>query len=237
MADLDMLRNVLQQTQSPDQAQRREAEEYLGKAERQPGYPQVLVRLIEQHCAGTTPGDRSVRTLGAILFKNLVKRSWEAPDDDDKENSMSEQDKAYIKGTIVHIMCVAPPEVQRQFSEALAIISKHDFPKKWPILLPDLVGQFGSADYHVVLGVLLTANSIFKRFRYVFKSDELYEELAYVLKHVQAPLLELFRRTSEAAMAPSNDTARLTTLFEALRLMARIFFSLNWQARRLLFAN
>lgn len=50
-----------------------------------------------------------------------------------------------------------------QVSEALAIISTTDFPAKWPSLLPDLVQRMGTNDFAAIHGVLVTANSIFKR--------------------------------------------------------------------------
>ena len=48
-------------------------------------------------------------------------------------------------------------------SEAVAIISATDFPAKWPTLLPELMQHIASPDYTVVIGVLKTANEIFKR--------------------------------------------------------------------------
>jgi len=50
-----------------------------------------------------------------------------------------------------------------QVSEAVAIISATDFPAKWPTLLPELMQHIASPDYTVVIGVLKTANEIFKR--------------------------------------------------------------------------
>ncbi|KAG5184186.1 Cse1-domain-containing protein [Tribonema minus] len=198
--------------------------------ERQPGYPQLLVQLIESHCSRTGAEDKSLRTLGAIMFKNLVKRCWVPPEDGDgKENALGADDKAAIKANMVHMMCIVPPEVQRQFSEALTIISKHDFPHDWPALLPDLVQRMRSNDYGVVLSVLVTANSILKRFRYGFKSDALMMELKYVLEHLAAPLTELLQQTSQAVAAAAGQPQQLATLFECLRLICRIYFSLNWQ--------
>ena len=78
------------------------------------------------------------------------------------------------------LLPAAPPDVQRQLSAALSIISTSDFPAKWQNLLPELIAKFtaqASRDYPTVNGVLLTTNSIMKRFRYVFKSDELFSEL------------------------------------------------------------
>ena len=39
-------------------------------------YAQRLVAVIEVHCAGATVEDKTMRTLGAVVFKNLVKAKW-----------------------------------------------------------------------------------------------------------------------------------------------------------------
>lgn len=44
---------------------------------------------------------------------------------------IADADKKVVKGRMVEYMCNMPPAVQRQMSEALSIISKHDFPDQW----------------------------------------------------------------------------------------------------------
>ena len=73
------------------------------------------------------------------------------------------QDK--IKGLITSLMLNTPNIVRAQLSEALTIVGQHDFPAKWPTLLPELVERMKSGDTATVAGVLETANSIFKRYR------------------------------------------------------------------------
>ena len=64
-------------------------------------------------------------------------------------------------------MLSTPPLVQAQLSEALSIVCGHDFPQQWPNLLSELVERLvGSNDLKTISGVLATANSIFKRYRY-----------------------------------------------------------------------
>jgi exportin-2 (importin alpha re-exporter) len=88
-------------------------------------------------------------------------------------------------------MCEVPPNIQSQCSESISLIAAVDYPAKWDNLLPMLVQKFGSSDIRVVNGVLLTANSLFKPFRYVQRSDKLYSDILYSLKHIQEPLLNL----------------------------------------------
>ena len=126
-------------------------------------------------------------------------------------------------------MCTVPPNIQAQCSESISLIAAVDFPTKWDNLLPDLVQRFNSPDPAVVNGVLLTANSILKRFRYAQRSDELYADILYSLNIIQAPLLTLFKSTGQAVDACANDAAQLVPRFASLRSMCRIFYSLNYQ--------
>ncbi|CAM9833425.1 unnamed protein product, partial [Ectocarpus sp. 12 AP-2014] len=240
-AQINVLRQALAATQSTDADQRKQAEAFLKSMEQQPTYAQRLVGVIEAHCAGTTVEDKTMRTLGAVVFKNLVKEKWAPEDDGDgKENCLAEADKDTIKANIVPLMCRAPPEVQRQFAEALTIISKVDFPARWANLIEDLVRLMKTSgqDYHSLNGALLSANSVLKRYRYTFKSDALFNELKHiVLPHMAEPLLVLFKQTFVAVEQYKSNKEVLVQVLEAVRLIMRIFFSLNWQDLPEVFEN
>ncbi|KAH8061548.1 hypothetical protein JL722_4179 [Aureococcus anophagefferens] len=119
--------------------------------------------------------------------------------------------------------------LQLQLSQALTLIASTDFPGKWPNLLPEIVARFADGDAATVQGMLLTSNSILKRFRYAFKSDALYAELKYALDTLAAPLTRLFGTLGEELRAAAGDAARSAVALESLRLACRVFFSLNWQ--------
>lgn len=68
-----------------------------------------------------------------------------------------------IKGLITGLMLSTPPLVRAQLSEALTLISSHEFPARWQSLLPELIEKLASPEPRVMNGVLETANSIFKR--------------------------------------------------------------------------
>lgn len=127
-------------------------------------------------------------------------------------------------------MLSATPKIQSQLSEALALIGHHDFPKSWPSLLPELVANLQkasqSSDYASVNGILGTANSIFKKFRFQYKTNDLLLDLKYCLDNFAAPLLEIFLKTASLIDAGASN---LKPLFESQRLCCRIFYSLNFQ--------
>lgn len=86
-----------------------------------------------------------------------------------------------------------------------------------------------SCTHDFLLSSPSSRSSIFKRFRYVQRSDELYSVILFTLNGIQAPLLSLFKSIGQAVDALANDRAQLLPRFEALRLIARIFYSLNYQ--------
>jgi exportin-2 (importin alpha re-exporter) len=79
--------------------------------------------------------------------------------------AIPEGEKDAIKAHIVDLMLSAPPRVRAQLSEGLSIMSLHDFPARWPGLLPHLVEKLGTADLGTLHGVLGTADSIYQRYR------------------------------------------------------------------------
>lgn len=102
-----------------------------------------------------------LRISASITFKNYVKRNWKS--NEDFGDKIVANDRQSIKTSITELMLSSPEQIQRQLSDAISIISKEDFPEKWPELLPALVPKLKCGDFHVINGVLRTAHSIFKR--------------------------------------------------------------------------
>ena len=203
------------------------AEAQLAQASKYPGHALDVVRLV----ASSDAADLSVRQAAAVHFKNLIKKAWdESKDESDRGGIvLSPDDRNTVKSHLVELMCTVPPQIQAQISESISLIAEVDFPKNWQNLLPELVQKLNSPDLSVVNGVLMTANSIFKSFRYVQRSDDLYAIIIYTLELIQQPLLTMFVQTGRAIEAYKTDKQQLIPRFESLRLMCRIFFSLNFQ--------
>ena len=68
-----------------------------------------------------------------------------------------------MKAHIVDLMLVLPESLQKQLSEAIACIGRHDFPKSWTELLPSMIVRFDSGDFHMINGVLRTLYPLFHR--------------------------------------------------------------------------
>ncbi|GBG65232.1 hypothetical protein CBR_g50023 [Chara braunii] len=226
----ETLRNYMQcflQTLASNPEPRRQAEAFLKNASLQPGYGTIVLSLLTCDFVNA-----EIRQAAAVNFKNYIKARWAPATEGGEGGAVPIQDaeKEQIKSAITQLMLNTPPLIQAQLSEALSIISNEDFPDRWQSLLPDLVSQLNSSDPAVINGVLQTANSIFKRFRYQVDTPELARQLKYVLDLFTAPMLALFKRVGEliAVGGASMDPATLKKLLESQRLICRIFFSLNW---------
>ena len=173
----------------------------------------------------------AIRQGAAVFYKNTVKTAWDESKEPEERKGIviSQQDRTTIKTNLVELMCTVPPQIQAQISEAISIIAEVDYPEKWDGLLPNLIGKFSSNDPNVVNGVLMTADSIFRRFRHVQRSDDLYRVIIYTLKHIEDPLMKLFENTGILVDSLANDQAQLQPKMESLRLIASILYSLVYQ--------
>ncbi|KAK4267014.1 hypothetical protein QN277_023861 [Acacia crassicarpa] len=232
---LQFLSECFLHTLSPSPEPRRRAEASLAEAADRPNYGLVVLRLVAEPAI-----DDQIRQAAAVNFKNHLRFRW-VPAASDNANvptfsPILDPEKEQIKSLIVPLMLSATPKIQSQLSEALAIIGKHDFPKSWPALLPELILNLQKAsqasDYASINGILGTANSIFKKFRYQYKTNDLLLDLKYCLDLFAAPLLEIFLKTASLIDAAANSgglAGDLRPLFESQRLCCRIFYSLNFQ--------
>lgn len=216
------LANYLQQTMNPDSAIRRPAERFLEGIEVNQNYGLLLLNLIDK-----PEVDATIRVAAAIAFKNFIKRNW--PVDEDGTNKIHDSDRTAIKNLIVNLMLKSPEAVQKQFSDAVSIIGKYDFPEKWPSLIPEMVEKFATGDFHLINGVLRTAHSLFKKYRYEFKSQKLWEEIKHVLENFAKPITDLFIATLELAKTHANNKDALKVIYGSLVLICKVFYSLNCQ--------
>jgi len=212
----------LQQTLSPQNDVRKPAEEFLQSVECNQNYPVLLLHLLQAD--GIEP---NIKIAGSITFKNYIKRNWAVPEDG--PDKIHASDREAVKTLIIDLMLKSPGPVQKQLSQAIAIVGQQDFPQKWQNLVPDMVQRFATGDFHIINGVLQTAHSIFEKYSVEFKSQKLWEEIKFVLDNFAKPLTELFIQTIDLAAQHANNKDALTVIFGSLSIIAKIFYCLNYQ--------
>jgi exportin-2 (importin alpha re-exporter) len=160
----------------------------LKQIERNENYSLLLLTLCEHP---TIPDE--IRRASVITFKNFIKRNWPSLDE---SNSISLKDRNHIKEHIIDLMTRSPEHIQEQLSDAITVIGKSDFPEQWSTLLDTMIKQFqqqSNNSFQSINGVLKTAHSLFERYRYEQKSDELWSEIKLVLEKFTPAFLELFK--------------------------------------------
>lgn len=167
-----------------------------------------------------------IRQQAAVQFKNFVKFRWSPhiDDENDAKEIIPAEEKEQIKAHITDLMLKAPPLVRAQLSEALTIISSHDFPTHWPTLLPQLLEKLQTQEASLLNGVLTTADSIYHRYRGQFLTEELNKELEYSQQLV-IPLLSVTKGI--LACCKTATSSDLSQHVRNARLALSIFYSLN----------
>ena len=230
--DVQAVIDALRASYAQDASQRARAEEFLAARSRADGFSLIALELAVRDGL-----DDATRQAAAVAFKNAVKRHWDPIEPEEVgavgERETSAEEKRRVRESVVGLMLRAPRLVAAQLSEALSLVCACDFPERWEGLLPELVqrlGTPGARNYAEAAGVLTTANAIFKRYRGAVKSQELYRELKYVLDTFTKPLLELTLEVSAALEAGVHGNVEHTRqLLQCMRLICRIFYSLNSQ--------
>merc|ERR1719266_2049205 len=119
--NIQQLGVYLQQTLSPQNEVRKPAEEFLQSVEGNQNYPVLLLHLLQSDGA-----DLNIKVAGSITFKNYVKRNWAVSDDGMDKIHGSDRDA--VKSLIIDLMLKSPGPVQKQLSQAIAIIGQQDSP-------------------------------------------------------------------------------------------------------------
>ncbi|KAK4397260.1 Exportin-2 [Sesamum angolense] len=228
---LHFLSQCFLNTLSPDHDPRRRAEATLSEAADRPNYALAVLRLFSEPSVHD-----QIRQSAAVNFKNHLKAHWAPKPNDPLQVIVPDPEKQPSKSLILTLMVNSSPIIQAQLSEALTINGNHDFPKAWPTLLPQLVATLDKLnqanDYVSVNGVLTAINSLFKKFRYQFKTNELLLDLKYCLDSFAKALLEVFKRTAgfidQAVGSRAVDVSVLKSYIESQRLCCRIFYPLNF---------
>ena len=109
---------------------------------------------------------------------SLAKKSVKTEPEEDKENCVSESDRQAIKQGILSLMvALGDAPARRQLANALELIAEHDFPDKWPTLLPEvkskLTSAFAAKDIPQLNAMLTVLQSVFRRYCNAYKTDKL----------------------------------------------------------------
>ncbi|PYI10777.1 Cse1-domain-containing protein [Aspergillus sclerotiicarbonarius CBS 121057] len=204
---------------SLDPRQNKQAELALRQEEKKPGYS---LQLLQIPASASYP--YNTRLASALCFKNFIKRNWT---DEDGNYKLQQEEVATIKRELISLMISVPTGIQTQLGEAVSIIADSDFWERWDTLVDDLVSRLQPSNPAVNNGVLQVAHSIFKRWRPLFRSDELYLEINHVLERFGSPFLALFEGLDAYLEENKSNKENLVLGFTQLNLMIKLMYDLS----------
>jgi exportin-2 (importin alpha re-exporter) len=219
MADIDQIAQLLGKSLVP--SERKEAEATLKQSESLPKFSLLLLQIV-----ASDKYDGTLRLSSALYFKNFIKRNWTTSTG---EYKLPQDEVVAIKTEIVGLMTTVPVNIQNQLGEAISSIADSDFYERWETLVDDLVNRLTADNADVNNGVLQVAHSIFKRWRPLYRSDELFTEINHVLSKFGQPFLVLLQHTDQAITAHANDKVALQKYFQQMNLIMKLFYDLSCQ--------
>lgn len=219
MSDLETVAKFLAESVVASTA--KASERNLKQLETQDGFGLTLLHVI-----ASTNLPLSTRLAGALFFKNFIRRKWV---DENGNHLLPANNVELIKKEIVPLMISLPNNLQVQIGEAISSIADSDFPDRWPTLLSDLASRLSNDDMVTNKGVLTVAHSIFRRWRPLFRSDELFLEIKLVLDVFTTPFLNLLKAVDEQIAANENNKAVLNILFDVLLVLIKLYYDFNCQ--------
>jgi exportin-2 (importin alpha re-exporter) len=149
--------------------------------------------------------------------------------DEDGNYKLPADEVVAIKRELIGLMVSVPPNLQSQLGEAIAAIAESDFWERWDTLVDDLISRLTPDNSTVNNGVLQVAHSVFKRWRPLFRSDDLFTEINHVLSKFSTPFLQLLENTDRVITASEGNPAALRQAFTTLDLIVKLFYDLSCQ--------
>ncbi|KAJ4833603.1 secondary alcohol dehydrogenase (SADH2) [Turnera subulata] len=205
--DLPSLAVILQAALSPNQDERKAAEQSLNQVQ---FAPQHLVRLlqiiVDNNC------DLAVRQFASIHFKNFIAKHW-APHDPDEQSKILQSDKDLVRDHILVFIVQVPQLLRAQLGECLKTIIHADYPEQWPHLLDWIKHNLQDQQ---VFGALFVLRILSRK--YEFKSDDERTPVYRIVEETFSHLLNIFNKLVQIPN-PSLEVADL------MKLICKIFWS------------
>jgi exportin-2 (importin alpha re-exporter) len=114
------------------------------------------------------------------------------------------------------------------YLEMISVMSRRYFQIEWPNLFPKLTQYLGSSDLSTVKTVFECVKKVCKKYRYMFRSDDLFREILYVDEAMSQYLLQSLTQCVEMAQNPQSagDQQLIRTLFGVMNSILHIIESL-----------
>lgn len=109
-----------------------------------------------------------------------------ANDEDDPANLVDDQGLELLQQHLVNLLMGCPDDkISALMLECIALMAKRFVQKDWPTLIPELCSHLQKTDAPQNTKRALEAiKKICKKYRYMFRSDDLYREMNYMIENL-----------------------------------------------------
>lgn len=167
-----------------------------------------------------------IKLIGSVYLKNMIKRRWE---DEKGIKKIDSYEENLIKEGTLKLLGNCENNVERQLGEIIVIIAEREFPKRWSNLVERLVEKLTLEDMVRNSNILVIMHRMFKRWRTLFRTDELFLEIQMVLDQFFDIFLKCFVEMEVYVEENKGIRERLDICFENVLLLVKIYYDLNVQ--------
>lgn len=154
----DQLLPVLQDTQSPQQVTRKNAEQQLRSLFNRPGFGVALASI-----ASHDPVATDLRQAALTSLRLYIEKGWNPSFDEDEEPfNISSEDKARLRQMLLELSMGMTDErkIKKLASYALSKVALNDYPEEWPDLLPTIIHVIQTGNVNQLDGALRVLNDL-----------------------------------------------------------------------------
>ncbi|RKF76586.1 Importin subunit beta-5 [Golovinomyces cichoracearum] len=151
----DQLLRLIAETHNANEIPRKQAEQHLSKAERNPTYP-VSLTAIASHCDVAL----EIRQSALLQLRSWIKKYWIASDQQEIPNHgpviLDDKSKDQLRNNLLKLATSGDSDrkIRNAASYAVTKIASVDFPHQWPSLLPTLLHIIPDASDQQLNGAL-----------------------------------------------------------------------------------
>ncbi|KAJ6447235.1 AP-3 adaptor complex subunit beta [Purpureocillium lavendulum] len=148
----DQLAQLLANTMLSEQAPRQQAEIELKRARTSPSFPAALANIASHASVAVT-----VRQAALTNLRLFVEANWANEDPaDEPQIPIADDAREHVKQVLLDLAIGHEDDrkVKTQASYTVGKIAIHDFPEKWPSLLPSVLGVMASGTDNQLRGAL-----------------------------------------------------------------------------------
>lgn len=156
--------------------------------------------------------------------------------DEDPSTFLDHDGLAMLQSNLVPLIMGCPSRsITQQFLEILSLMGKRYVQKEWPNLIPEL-GQYLAVDASCTVAnlhnsklALEAIKKICKKYRYMFRSDDLYREMNYMIENLSGHLLNnlmyAVTQLSTLSQTQGADVEQMRLLISTANSVLHIFES------------